>query len=380
MFLNRGLKLLPKASLAAGLCLFFLSFSIFASSDPSTTKQLKEVQQELKKRQANLKQGQQQQKQAQSELRTAELKLAQQAKSLHQTRAQIGKNQAQQKDLRLQQKDLHQTRKAQQQVLAAQLQSQYMAGSSDYLKMLFNQQNPSQVERTLTYFEYLNQARVLALTKLQQTEVRLQAVAEQLLAKQHQLEELLAQQSKQQHALKSEQEQHRVLMARIGKRMRSEQESIELLEASEQQLKALMDSSLEIRSTVRLTGLNKGKLRWPSKGRIRHKYNSIRQGPIRWKGVLLTSQSGADINAIANGKVLFSDWVRGMGLVMVLDHGKDYLSVYGHAQTLLRQAGDEVRAGDTIALVGQSGGQSQPSLYFEMRHKGNPLNPSYWCR
>lgn len=380
MHLSLFLKQPQKASLLAGLCLLLFSFSGYSASDKSTNKQLKEVQQELKKRQANLEQRQKQQKQAQAELRSAELKLARQAKVLHQTRSQVKENETQQTGLKGERAELQKTRKAQQEVLAAQLQSHFMAGSSDYLKMLFNQQNPSKVERTLTYFEYLNQARVEALTELQKTEAGLQRVAEQLLAKQNQLEELLAQQSKQQASLKNEQQKHQSLVANIGQRVRSEQESIELLEESEQQLKSLMDSTLELRSTVRLSGLTKGKLSWPSKGRIRHRYNSIRQGQIRWKGVLLSSQSGANVNAIANGKVLFADWVRGMGLVMVLDHGKDYLSVYGHAQTLLRQAGDEVRVGDTIALVGQSGGQSQPSLYFEMRYKGKPVNPSHWCR
>lgn len=363
----------------AGLCLLLTSFPGYSANDPSTSKQLKEVQQELKKRQATLKQEQQQQKRAQAELKRAELKLAKHAKVLHRTRSQIDENQSQQSQLKKQQAGLQQERKAQQAVLSAQLESHYMAGSSDYLKMLLNQQSPAKVERTLTYFEYLNQARVKALQAIQTTEARLQGVAEQLQVKQHQLEELLTQQSSQQVALKQEQTAHKALVTRIGQKLLSEQESIALLESSEQQLISLMDESVELRSMVSLEGLRKG-LNWPARGRIRHKYNSIRKGQIRWKGVMLASPSGADVNAIANGKVLFADWVRGMGLVMVLDHGKEYLSVYGHVQTLLREAGDEVRAGDTIALVGQSGGQLQPSLYFEMRHKGKPLNPSYWCR
>lgn len=368
---------LRKACLLAGLSLLFTSQPSF--SEQKTERQLKEIQQELKKRQSGLKKQQNEQEKAQAALKRAELKLSKHAKALHQTRSQIKANNHEQNALKQQQQTLAKQKRHQQNALAAQLDSHFRAGSSDYLKMLLNQQSPAEIERTLTYFEYLNQARIEAIDTLQQTQARLQQLEDQLLTKQDQLETLLGQQSKQQDALKSQQNEHKRLIARIGKQVKSEQESIELLKDSEQQLKALASNVAPQRAAIQLTGLKKG-VRWPAQGHIRSKYNSVRQGQIRWKGVLMSSPSGANISAIANGKVLYADWVKGMGLVMVLDHGNRYLSVYGHAQTLLRQAGDEVKAGETIALVGQSGGQTQPSLYFEVRYKGRPQNPSLWCR
>ena len=124
----------------------------------------------------------------------------------------------------------------------------------------------------------------------------------------------------------------------------------------------------------------KGTLLKPTQGRMRKLFGKRRQGQVRWKGVLFDGNSGSSVRAVHYGKVLFADWLRGFGLVTVIDHGQGYMSLYGHNQALLTQVGDSVDAGQTIALVGQSGGQSSPNLYFEIRHKGLAINPSEWIR
>ncbi|GGA89082.1 non-catalytic member of peptidase subfamily M23B [Neiella marina] len=368
-----------QASIVAGLLLLVGDIAYAAPEQPQGS-QLKEVQQELEKRKTSLSKQQQAQKRAQAELRSVELDVAAQAKELHQTRSRIKDNQAQQRDLQAKRSKLEQTRAAQQEVLAAQLESHFLAGRHDYLTMLMNQQDPATIERTLTYFEYLNNARADALEAIRQTEQRLEQVDQNLLANARQLEELLGQQSAEQQLLKAQETRQQQAIRSLNRQISSEQERIEQLQASEQELRRLLDESAKTRSLVKLSGLKKGALRWPTKGRLKHKYNSRRHGQIRWKGVLIDSPVGDDVRAIANGKVLFADWVKGMGLVMILDHGKGYMSLYGHAQTLLLQAGDEVRSGDTIALVGQSGGQTSAGLYFEMRHQGTPMNPASWCK
>jgi septal ring factor EnvC (AmiA/AmiB activator) len=122
----------------------------------------------------------------------------------------------------------------------------------------------------------------------------------------------------------------------------------------------------------------KGKLPAPVKGRIRHLFGSRRQGQVSWKGIVIDGAEGDPVNTIAPGRVLYADWLRGFGLVAIVDHGEGYMSVYGRNQALLKNVGDSVIAGDTISLVGNSGGQAQPGLYFEIRHKGKALNPSQW--
>ena len=131
-----------------------------------------------------------------------------------------------------------------------------------------------------------------------------------------------------------------------------------------------------------MLGLNKskGKLNWPSKGKLKHTFGQRKHGGIDWKGVLIGAKEGTNVNSINNGQVVFADWLKGFGWVIVVDHGEGFMSLYGHAQTLLKDVGDMVREGETLALVGQSGGQSSSGLYFEIRHKGRAVNPIKWCR
>ncbi|MDB2331609.1 peptidoglycan DD-metalloendopeptidase family protein, partial [Alteromonas sp.] len=131
---------------------------------------------------------------------------------------------------------------------------------------------------------------------------------------------------------------------------------------------------------ISLNGLakSKGKLTSPVEGRMRKLFGSRRQGQVRWKGVIFDGAEGDPVISIAPGRVLYADWLRGFGLVAIVDHGEGYMTVYGHNQALLKQAGDDIREGERLALVGRSGGQEYPNLYFEIRHKGKALNPSSW--
>ncbi|BCV63212.1 hypothetical protein TUM17386_28830 [Shewanella algae] len=125
---------------------------------------------------------------------------------------------------------------------------------------------------------------------------------------------------------------------------------------------------------------SRGSLNWPTKGRIKNSFGSQRSGNVRWKGVMLSAPEGQSISAVAAGKVIYADWLRGFGMVLVVDHGKGFMSLYGHAQALLKDAGDTVKAGEAVALVGRSGGQTEPGLYFEIRHKGQAVDPANYCR
>jgi septal ring factor EnvC (AmiA/AmiB activator) len=134
------------------------------------------------------------------------------------------------------------------------------------------------------------------------------------------------------------------------------------------------------RQSVSLDGLAKfkGRLRKPADGKVRKLFGKRRQGQVRWKGIVINSAEGSPVQAVQNGKVLYADWLKGFGLVTIVDHGNGYMTVYGRNQALLKQAGDVVIEGETIGLVGSSGGQSSPGLYFEIRLKGKALNPSSW--
>ena len=126
----------------------------------------------------------------------------------------------------------------------------------------------------------------------------------------------------------------------------------------------------------------RGKLPWPGDGRLVARYGTPRGGDARtkWDGVLIGAAAGSQVRAVHGGRVVFADWLRGAGLLVILDHGNGYLSLYGHNQSLLKNAGDVVKAGDPIATVGSSGGQDASALYFAIRQNGRPSDPAQWCR
>ena len=137
------------------------------------------------------------------------------------------------------------------------------------------------------------------------------------------------------------------------------------------------DSKIDSSNLSRL----KGKLKWPTKGNIQNRFGSPRdQGQMKWQGVTISGKEGQEIHSIAPGRVIFADWIRGYGLMLIIDHGNGYMSLYGHNQTLYKDVGDTISGNESIATLGNSGGNDSTSLYFEMRHKGKPIDPATWCR
>ena len=122
----------------------------------------------------------------------------------------------------------------------------------------------------------------------------------------------------------------------------------------------------------------KGKLKWPLKGRVAHSYGSPRSGELRWEGWLISAKAGAAVNAVHNGRVVFSNYLRGFGLLIILDHGDGYMTLYAHNQELLKDTGDWVQSSETVARAGDTGGLSKPALYFEIRKQGKPADPKSW--
>ena len=190
-------------------------------------------------------------------------------------------------------------------------------------------------------------------------------------------------QQKQRVKLSENKKKRSKTIASLGKKLLSDKQQLAKLKADEANLTAALQKLTElIRAKVDLTGLSKlkRKLTWPVKGRLLRSFGSKKQGYLKWKGVLLGAPIGRQVQTIHNGTVLFSDWLKGYGLLTVIDHGNGYMSLYAHNQTLLKSVGDQVETGEPIALVGQSGGQDRAGLYFEIRHQGKAVNPKLWCR
>ncbi|WP_420818944.1 murein hydrolase activator EnvC family protein [Paraglaciecola marina] len=323
-------------------------------------------------------------KKLQENLKKIELNVAQTAKSLNHTDNQIANNQKEQAKLLKQQEEYQDALNQQKSELAKQIRSAYMTGNYDFAKMLLNQEDAANFERSITYYQYLNKARKEQIDSFNVLVKDLKLVREKLIEGQSELERLKYQQVSEQNVLKKQLASRQVTMTKLQASIESDEAKIAQLQVNEKNLtEALARAQQRVaQQSVSLNGLSKqkGSLLIPAKGTLRKMFGRFRQGQIKWKGIVIYGNSGDDVIAIHDGKVLYADWLRGFGLVTVLDHGDGFMSLYGHNQALLKQVGDSVTAGESVALLGQSGGQSRPNLYFEIRHKGKPVNPVSWLK
>ncbi|MBB1478510.1 peptidoglycan DD-metalloendopeptidase family protein [Pseudoalteromonas sp. SG41-2] len=353
------------------------------ANEDRTKKDLSEIQTALKQSQAELAAQRKDIEKSQKNLQQHELEIAKNAKALNIAEQSIRDTEKQQQQQQQQAEALEEKRLEQQHALAAQIKSAYMSGGHDYSKMLLNQENTAQVERTLSYYNYLNKARIEQIDELKALLIEIADVQTELEKTKQHLVVLHKEQANRHQALIAAQQQRKANISELKTKLSSTKNSIDYLKDNEKTLVAtLQELEKEKTKKVELLGLsaNKGKLNWPTKGKIEHSFGQHKHGGIDWKGVLIGANEGNNVHSVHNGQVVFADWLKGYGWVIVIDHGEGFMSLYGHTQTLLKDVGDIVRQGDIIALVGQSGGQANSGLYFEIRHKGRAVNPVTWCR
>ncbi|WP_199524721.1 murein hydrolase activator EnvC [Pseudoalteromonas sp. bablab_jr011] len=369
--------------LKTGLILTSLVATSVVANEAQTKKDLSDIQSALQKTKAELEGQRKSIADMRKDLRAHELDIAKNAKALNLAAQSVKENEQQQREQQAKAQQLQAEQTKRQTLLAAQLKSAYMAGSHDYSKMLLNQQDTAKIERTLSYYNYLNKARIEQLEELKALQIKIAENQAELEQTKLRLVELHNKQKKRQQALIAAQEQRKRNLNKLQSALKETKSSIDYLKENEKTLVTAIEELEKERSEkVELLGLqsSKGKLDWPTKGKLRHSFGQRKHGNIDWKGVLIGAKEGSNVKSVQNGQVVYADWLNGFGWVIAIDHGDGFMSLYGHAQTLLRDVGDLVREGEVIALVGQSGGQTDPGLYFEIRHKGRAVNPVKWCR
>lgn len=366
---------------AGCLWLSLLSTAASAQQTPQAERELQQLQQQIKQTEQQVRQQRRQLQQAEQRLQAADKALAEAARKLRDTQGRQQRLERESANLNRQQQQLQQQLAEQQQLLAEQLKSAYSLGQHDYSRLLLNQQDTGKLERVLTYYQYFNQARLRQLAQINHTVSELDQVKQQLANQQQQLQTELS-------ALQQQQQQ---LSEARGSQQASVNELQALLKQQGHQLSYLRQNETTLQNTINelrrlaernrdLSGLTagRGKYPWPLRGRVLQRFGQNRQGGLASRGILIQGVSGANVQSIADGRVIYADWLKGYGWVIVVDHGKGFMSLYGHNQSLLKQPGDNVRAGDAIAQVGASGGQADPGLYFEIREKGEAVNPLNW--
>lgn len=279
------------------------------------------------------------------------------------------------------------TQKQQQaKAIADELASAYMQGREGKLKMLLNQEDPAALSRMMNYYQSFADARLAKIDQYRQTLEQLAAVRPQVEQQRDALAGNARELDTKRAKLAAERQRRKQALAAIDRTIATKDQKLRALEHNRNHLQKLLDAVTEAVDKIvpaaddLAFAQRRGKMSWPVKGHIVDRYGERRgNGAPRLQGVLIAASPGATVRAIHPGRVVFANWFRGQGLLIIIDHGDGYLSLYAHNRSLLRQTGDWVRAGEAIATVGDSGGQNDTGLYFEIRHRGKPVNPGIWC-
>jgi septal ring factor EnvC (AmiA/AmiB activator) len=305
--------------------------------------------------------------------------------------------QLQQRNKRLKQlnnrKSLHEKALGEQkQALSQQIRSAYMVGKNDYMKLLLNQEDPSRVGRALAYYDYHNQARARQINSVN-TEIETITQLENTIKRENNaLLKLKENQLAKNREISQSRRERENILAKLLNQLEKQGFELQALQQQEQETKNLLKKLIEKqtredRGSVAffedIPPFNslKGKLDWPLKGKLSTRFGSRKQGgKLKWQGVIINAELGVDVQAVSGGQVVFADWFRNLGLLIIIDHGDGYMSLYGYNQSLLKKTGDWVLPGEIISLAGDSGGQLRSGVYFEIRNNGTPVNPARWCR
>lgn len=440
-----SLTLVPPALMLRvliALALTCLLQPAFADERAQTQQQLDATRQDIAELKKLLGKLQEEKSGVQKELKGTETEMGKLEKQVDALQKELKKSESELQRLDAEKKKLQSARTEQQRLIAIQARAAYQNGRQEYLKLLLNQQNPEKFARTLTYYDYLSQARLEQLKNFNETLRQLANVEKDISAQQAQLLVQKTDLDTQRDALDKVRKERQQVLARLNDDVKArdqklaarEQDQADLSkvlktieetlarqarEAEEARQKALIaqqeaekkrlreaqaradadsDTSDAPRKPARPTpgalvssggetfggpfAATRGKLPWPVDGRLLARFGETRGDDARtkWDGVMISASAGSQVHAVHGGRVVFADWLRGAGLLVILDHGNGFLSLYGHNQTLLKSAGDVVKAGESISTVGNSGGQDTPALYFAIRQQGHPSDPAQWCR
>ena len=373
--------------LLIGACLFCVA-SLSLADDESDQKKLSSLQKQIRSLQQELELDNKQKDHAVFLLKNVETEIAERFHDLRIINDKISKANHKLATLNQRRDTLQQHMGEQRQRLGRQVQAAYVLGKQEYVKLLLNQQNPSDVARMVVYYQYFNTSRVQRLNEISANIAELKNIGDEINDKTTRLQALRNKVIDDTRQLESQRKQRRQIVAKMASRLQDKGQLLTSLQRDEQHLKRLLNQlqferqdAPTNRAAIREFARLKGNLPWPVKGILTARFGSSRNaGRLKWKGVVINTSTGNEIHAIADGQVVFADWLRGFGMMLIIDHGNGYMSLYGHNQQLHARLGDRVRANTVIATAGNSGGQQTSKLYFEIRHNGVPQNPAKWCK
>ncbi|MDX1455311.1 MAG: peptidoglycan DD-metalloendopeptidase family protein [Gammaproteobacteria bacterium] len=320
------------------------------------------------------------------ELRMAERELAAAASALREVNIQIDFKQDRLSELEAEQRARRARLGSEREALATQVRAAYLAGREEKMKLLLNQQDPATFGRVLVYYDYLNRERTERIETVLEQLTRLVELESEIAAEVADLARVREQRAELLQRLEASRDQRATVLASLEQSIRTRNAELDALQRDEKALADLVASLLDVFADIpdRLSdqvAFNslRGKLSWPADGRLVARFGQPRaEGRMRWNGMMIAAEPGTPVRAVSHGRVAYADWLPHYGLLLILEHGDGYLSLYGHNQTLYKEVGDWVVPGEIVAAMGDSGGQQRAALYFEIRHNKDVQDPARW--
>ena len=360
------------------------SFAVIADSEQQA--QLTELKQAISTLESKLQRQRGEKDNLQQQLKTIELEASRVNSNIRQSQAEIADTERELAELAETKQQLRRDIAQQSSAIAEQIRVTHKTGSEEPIKLLLNQQDPQKLARVFKYYDYLLAAR-------SQKIERFKADIDQLTALEETINKHKITLAKSKRTLEAE---RKALVATLDNRTATLQQVQQQLLSGRQQLLNLRAQRDELQALINTVeraaaklvpptdypsfSSSKGKLRWPVKGSVSQGFGSRRAGDLRWQGLLIKAKSGNPVKAVHHGRVVFSNYLRGFGLLIIVDHGDGYMSLYAHNEVLLKDTGAWIQSDEIVARAGDTGGLTSPALYFEIRRQGSPVDPIRWLR
>lgn len=383
--------MLARLLIAAGSVLWLMCAWSSCQADETLSKaqaesQLKQLKSEIKGLKKELDDNRKTLSAEQEALKAADLDIQANALKLRQLDSTRQTHEEELKSLKIDRQDYLASLDERREVLSKQIMAAYRLGRQSRLKLLLNQDSPALLSRTLAYYDYFSRSQAAQIGELRQVLKTLDEMRSKINVELAALEAVQKRQQLVLNKMTEQREQRRIIIDNLASRIETDEQRLDELQADRRNLETLLERLSDVLADIpadigkRLAPLDlKGKMPIPVNGRVKHAYGQPRTAGLRWQGWLIAAENGSEVRAVAYGRVAYSDWLRGYGLLMIIDHGDGFMSLYANNETLLHELGDWVEPGSAISTVGTTP-LNGSGLYFEIRRNGKALDPAAWIK
>jgi septal ring factor EnvC (AmiA/AmiB activator) len=355
-----------------------------SQSDEDPEKELREVRERIEALQRSMRRDTDRRDALSGQLRDAEENVRGARSKLGDVRKRLAESDAALERLSKERAEGEAALRKQRDVLGAELRSAYVGGRQEQFKMLLSQEDPAALGRMLVYYSYFGRARASKIAEIQGIVAKIDEDTRAEAVERERLAALEAESRQQLSAVDAARDERSRALKAVNAQIRNRNDSIAKLKREAASLEKLIADLRRAMSDLPPTGGQafekvRGRLSWPVAGKIVARFGQSRGGGLKWNGVMVEAARGAPVKALYDGRIAYADWLQGLGLLVIVDHG-GYMSLYAHNEQIYKSVGDRVTAGEAIATVGDSGGRSTPALYLEIRRGAKAIDPIPWFR